>query len=137
MEALPLKLPRTVIAERPSIGSLADVRPNRRKSDSTHSLTWEMFGVEVKMLLDEPEVWVPVLAVILERCRGNNEATTSVLLRLVSLGLVQRRSRSQTPRPTSLGHPGPGAVSQTIRSPRDNRDRRTRRCRQPNRDLDA
>ncbi len=55
---------------------------------SAHSLTWEMVGVEVKMLLDGPEVWVPVLAVILERCRGNNEATTSILLRLVSLGLV-------------------------------------------------
>ena len=41
------------------------------------------------MMLDEPEVWVPVLAVILERYRGNQEATSAVLLRLVSLGLVQ------------------------------------------------
>jgi hypothetical protein len=56
---------------------------------SQHALAWEMIGLEVKMLIDEPEVWVPVLAVILERCRGNNEATSAVLLRLVSLGLVQ------------------------------------------------
>ena len=48
-----------------------------------------MIGLEVKMLLEEPEVWVPVVAVILERCRGNNEATSAVLMRLVSLGLVQ------------------------------------------------
>jgi hypothetical protein len=56
---------------------------------AAHSLAWEMISLEVKMLLDEPEVWVPVLAVILERCRGNQEATSAVLLRLVSLGLVQ------------------------------------------------
>ena len=59
------------------------------KKRSANALAWEMIGLEVKMLLDEPDVWVPVLAVILERCRGNNEATSAVLLRLVSLGLVQ------------------------------------------------
>ena len=56
---------------------------------SAHSLAWEMVGLQVKMLLDPPDVWVPALAVILERCRGNQEATSAVLLRLVSLGLVQ------------------------------------------------
>ncbi len=56
---------------------------------SAHSLAWDMVGLQVKMLLDPPDVWVPVLAVILDRCRGNQEATSSVLLRLVSLGLVQ------------------------------------------------
>jgi hypothetical protein len=56
---------------------------------SAHSLTWELIGLQVKMLLDPPDVWVPVLAVILDRCRGNQEATSAVLLRLVSLGLVQ------------------------------------------------
>jgi tetratricopeptide (TPR) repeat protein len=56
---------------------------------SAHSIAWDMVGLQVKMLLDTPDVWVPVLAVILERCRGNQEATSAVLLRLVSLGLVQ------------------------------------------------
>ncbi len=56
---------------------------------SAHALAWEMIGLEVKMLLDEPDEWVPVLAVILGRCRGNQEATSAVLLRLVSLGLVR------------------------------------------------
>ncbi len=56
---------------------------------SAHSLLWDLLGLHVKMLLDPPDVWVPVLAVILERCRGNQEATSAVLLRLVNLGLVQ------------------------------------------------
>jgi tetratricopeptide (TPR) repeat protein len=56
---------------------------------SAHALAWEMIGLEVRMLLDEPDQWVPVLAVILDRCRGNQEATSAVLLRLVSLGLVR------------------------------------------------
>jgi tetratricopeptide (TPR) repeat protein len=59
------------------------------KKRSATALAWEMIGLEVKMMLDQPEVWVPVLAVILERCRGNSEATSAVLLRLVSFGLVQ------------------------------------------------
>ena len=43
----------------------------------------------MQMVLDEPEVWVPSLAVILERYRGNQEATSAVFLRLINLGLVQ------------------------------------------------
>ena len=50
---------------------------------------WEMIELQVQMVLDEPEVWVPSLAVILERYRGNQEATSAVFLRLINLGLVQ------------------------------------------------
>ncbi len=56
---------------------------------SAHSLTWDLIGLHVRMLLDPPEEWVPVLAVILDRCRGNQEMTSAVLLRLVQFGLVQ------------------------------------------------
>ncbi len=56
---------------------------------SAHSLTWDLIGLHVRMLLDPPDEWVPVLAVILDRCRGNQEATSAVLLRLVNFGLVQ------------------------------------------------
>ena len=38
-----------------------------------------MIDLQVKMMLDEPEVWVPALAVILERYQGNQEATSAVL----------------------------------------------------------
>ncbi len=48
-----------------------------------------MIELQVKMVLDEPEVWVKTLAVILDRYRGNQEATSAVFLRLVNLGLVQ------------------------------------------------
>ena len=56
---------------------------------SANSVAWEMIGLQVKMILDPPEVWVPALAVILERYQGNEEATSAVLMRLVNLGLVQ------------------------------------------------
>ena len=48
-----------------------------------------MIDLQVQMVLDGPEVWVPSLAVILERYRGNQEATSAVFLRLINLGLVQ------------------------------------------------
>ncbi len=56
---------------------------------SAHALGWEMIDLQVQMVLDGPEVWVPSLAVILERYRGNQEATSAVFLRLINLGLVQ------------------------------------------------
>ena len=48
-----------------------------------------MIELQVQMVLDGPEVWVKTLAVILERYRGNQEATSAVFLRLINLGLVQ------------------------------------------------
>jgi tetratricopeptide (TPR) repeat protein len=56
---------------------------------SAHALGWEMIELQVQMVLDGPEVWVPSLAVILDRYRGNQEATSAVFLRLINLGLVQ------------------------------------------------
>ena len=56
---------------------------------SANALAWEMIELQVQMVLDGPEVWVPSLAVILERYRGNQEATSAVFLRLINLGLVQ------------------------------------------------
>jgi tetratricopeptide (TPR) repeat protein len=56
---------------------------------SANALTWEMIDLQVQMVLDAPEVWVPSLAVILERYRNNQEATSAVILRLINLGLVQ------------------------------------------------
>jgi tetratricopeptide (TPR) repeat protein len=56
---------------------------------AAHALLWELIDLQVKIILDEPEVWVPLLAVLLERYRGNPEATTAVLMRLAQFGLVQ------------------------------------------------
>jgi tetratricopeptide (TPR) repeat protein len=55
---------------------------------AAHALLWELLDLQVKMNLDEPDVWVPDLAVILERYRGNQEALSAVLMRLVEFGLV-------------------------------------------------
>jgi hypothetical protein len=48
-----------------------------------------MIALQIEMALDEPEVWVKTLAVLLERYRGNSDATFAVLVRLINLGLVQ------------------------------------------------
>jgi tetratricopeptide (TPR) repeat protein len=56
---------------------------------AAHVLSWEMIDLQVKVMLDDPEVWVPRLAVILDKYRGNQEATSAVYVRLIDLGLVQ------------------------------------------------
>ncbi len=61
--------------------------PPQKRSRQT--LAWEMLDLQIKMLLDEPDVWVPYLATLLDRYRGSQEATSTILLRLVNLGLVQ------------------------------------------------
>ena len=61
--------------------------PPQKRSKNT--LAWEMLDLQVKMMLDEPDVWVPHLAILLERYSRNKEATSALLFRLVNLGLVQ------------------------------------------------
>jgi hypothetical protein len=56
---------------------------------AAHVLVWEMIDLQLKVMLDGPEVWFPRLAVILEKYRGNQEATSAIFLRLVDFGLVQ------------------------------------------------
>jgi hypothetical protein len=56
---------------------------------SQHALAWELVALQVRTLVEEPDEWVPHLAALLERYRGNQDATTALLLRLSSLGLVQ------------------------------------------------
>lgn len=56
---------------------------------SANALAWEMIDLQIQMVLDSPETWVPTLAVILDRYRGNQEATSAVFLRLINLGLVR------------------------------------------------
>ena len=53
------------------------------------TLEWELTELQVAAILDRPEVWVPTIVVLLERYRGNQDATSAVLYRLVQMGLVQ------------------------------------------------
>jgi tetratricopeptide (TPR) repeat protein len=55
---------------------------------SSNALIWELIDLQVKIVFDKPEVWVPIIAVLLERYRGNREAISAVLLRLIEVGLV-------------------------------------------------
>jgi hypothetical protein len=56
---------------------------------TAHEIAWQMIGVQLQMLLDGPETWVKSLAVIMDRYRGNREATSAIFVRLINLGLVQ------------------------------------------------
>jgi tetratricopeptide (TPR) repeat protein len=65
-----------------------------RESDSPgrsaiDRIAWEMLGLHVQMLFDEPADWVPNLAAILDASRGSQEATSYVFVRLMELGLVK------------------------------------------------
>ena len=48
-----------------------------------------MVELQASTMLDGPEVWVPLIAGLLERYQGNQDATTAVLYRLVRIGLVR------------------------------------------------
>jgi len=61
-------------------------RPDQK---AAHAIAWEMLGLHIQIIFDEPDVWVPGLALILERARGSQEATNIVVLRLIELGLVK------------------------------------------------
>ena len=56
---------------------------------SSNALIWELLDLQVKIVFDEPEIWVPIIAVLLERYRGNREAISAVLIRLMEMGLVR------------------------------------------------
>jgi tetratricopeptide (TPR) repeat protein len=53
------------------------------------ALEWELAELQISAMLDDPEVWVPSIVVLLERYRGNQDATSAVLYRLMQMGLVQ------------------------------------------------
>jgi tetratricopeptide (TPR) repeat protein len=65
-----------------------------RESDSperraANAVAWEMLSIHLQMIFDEPTAWVPNLAVLLERSRGSQEATSFIFLRLIELGLIK------------------------------------------------
>ena len=50
---------------------------------------WDMLEIRFKARTEEPEIWVPEIAVVLDRYRDDSEATTSVMMHLVQMGLLQ------------------------------------------------
>jgi hypothetical protein len=67
------------------------------KGRSVHSDTnrrlvapiWDMLEIQVRMVLDTPEDWVPELAVVLDRYGSDKAAMMLVQSRLISLGLIR------------------------------------------------
>ncbi len=58
-------------------------------SRTRNTLAWDLFELRLKAGTEQPETWVPDLAVILDRTRDDREASQKVLLTLVDLGLVK------------------------------------------------
>jgi hypothetical protein len=53
------------------------------------TLEWELIEFQASTALDAPEVWVPTIVALLERYRGNEDASSAVLYRLMRMGLVR------------------------------------------------
>ena len=58
---------------------------------------WDMMVIQIRATFDPPEDWVPELAVILERYRENEEASTMVTTRLIEMGLLRLVSSPDRP----------------------------------------
>jgi tetratricopeptide (TPR) repeat protein len=56
---------------------------------SPNALLWELLELRVRIIFDQPEVWVPALAAVLQHYRGNREALSAIMIRLVEFGLVR------------------------------------------------
>lgn len=67
---------------------------------------WDMHELQVRMMFDQPEEWVPDLAVILERYIDNPTASQIVNSRLLNLGLLRMVNDPDRPRET-LVDPSP------------------------------
>jgi hypothetical protein len=69
---------------------------------SANALHWQLVDIQTRIVLDDPEDWVPLIATLLDRYRGNPEATTAILIRLAELGLVQMGVDPKKPDQISL-----------------------------------
>ena len=50
---------------------------------------WDLLEVRLRARREEPEAWVPELAVVLERYRDNPEASQTLMLSLLEMGLLR------------------------------------------------
>ena len=86
---------------------------------AAHALVWEMTELQIKIMLDDPEVWVPRLAVILEKYKGNQEATSAIFLRLVDLRIGSARGGPEPSGSSGPRHPELAILLEPVRSARD------------------
>jgi tetratricopeptide (TPR) repeat protein len=67
-------------------------------SRRAHALRWDLVEVQLKARGETPETWVPLLAALLDRYRGDDAASRTILLTLVEMGIVRT-----APHPTDPG----------------------------------
>jgi tetratricopeptide (TPR) repeat protein len=60
--------------------------PGQRAASAPH---WDMQEIQIRSAFDDPEEWVPDLAVLLERYQKNEQAMAVLTTRLVELGLIR------------------------------------------------
>jgi tetratricopeptide (TPR) repeat protein len=66
-------------------------------SKSTTALRWDLAEIRHASNSEPPEAWVPQLAVVLDRYRGDKEANPRILSMLVDLGLIQAVPHPEDP----------------------------------------
>jgi tetratricopeptide (TPR) repeat protein len=54
-----------------------------------NAVRWELLDIRIRAQFDSPDLWVPQLAMILDRYKDNSDAAQYVLSGLVELGLVR------------------------------------------------
>ena len=58
---------------------------------------WDMVEVRLRARIERPDVWVPELAIVLERYAGEPTANQVILMNLVEMGLVQMAPNPDNP----------------------------------------
>ncbi len=66
-------------------GRQADPTPARARN----AAFWDMLEIRLKAMSESPEVWVPDLAVVMDRYRDDQAANQAIMLNLLEMGLVQ------------------------------------------------
>ena len=66
-------------------GRAAEV-PAQRTASAPY---WDMMEIQFRAYLDDPEEWVPDLAVVLDRYQNNGPATSVLTSRLIEMGLIR------------------------------------------------
>ncbi len=58
---------------------------------------WDLLEIRIRARREDPEAWVPELAVVLERYRDNAEASQALMLSLLEMGLLRMAPNPDNP----------------------------------------
>ena len=63
---------------------------------------WDMLELRLRAQTEKPEIWVPELAVLLDRYHDNQQATQVIVMNLIDMGLIEMVSSPDRPGETFL-----------------------------------